>query len=281
MKKSKILAPALAILCLSTAASVTGTVAWFAANNVVSASGLTVQSTLPSSLAISNHVLPVGQATSVTMVEEAQILSPISHYHGVAETGDGKLYRVHNGEDVDPTTGLALSGKTLTFDEVASATNFYVDYVVYIGSVGQALTLGVGGALTASVNFSSINLTATNLATSISFYMFNGTIAASGDGTLMGTLNAAQINPSTNHGAYDGAALTSVDVFEYVAEGNNTIAVASSGTEALKITMRMYIDGALQNSANTTYVATNSVVNEEVLAAVSFSLNRGGTDTAD
>lgn len=275
MKKSKILAPALAILCLSTAASVTGTVAWFAANNVVSASGLTVQSTLPSSLAISNHVLPVGQATSVTMVEPAQTLNPISHYHGVAETGDGKLYRVHNGEDVDPTTGLALPGKTLTFDEVASPANYYVDYVVYIGSVGQALTLGVGGALSASVSFSSDNLTATNLATSISFYMYNGTIENSGVGTLMGTLNAAQIDPSSNHGAYDGAALTSVDVFKYVAEGNNTIAVASSETEALKITMRMYIDGALQNTETTTYVATNSVVQAEVLAAVSFSLDRG------
>ena len=42
MKKTKIIIPALGMLLLSTAASVTGTVAWFAMNNTVSATGMQV-----------------------------------------------------------------------------------------------------------------------------------------------------------------------------------------------------------------------------------------------
>ncbi len=43
MKKSKIIVPALGIMCLSTAAAVTGTVAWFTAARVksFSMSGIT------------------------------------------------------------------------------------------------------------------------------------------------------------------------------------------------------------------------------------------------
>ena len=42
MKKTKIIIPALGLLLLSTAASVTGTVAWFAANATVTAQGMSV-----------------------------------------------------------------------------------------------------------------------------------------------------------------------------------------------------------------------------------------------
>ena len=43
MKKTKVIIPALGLLLLSTAASVTGTVAWFAANSSVTATGMKVK----------------------------------------------------------------------------------------------------------------------------------------------------------------------------------------------------------------------------------------------
>ena len=43
MKKTKIIVPALGVLLLSTAASVTGTVAWFSMNNFVTATGMEVK----------------------------------------------------------------------------------------------------------------------------------------------------------------------------------------------------------------------------------------------
>ena len=49
MKKTKVIIPALGLLLLSTAASVTGTVAWFAANGTVSATGMEVKATSESS----------------------------------------------------------------------------------------------------------------------------------------------------------------------------------------------------------------------------------------
>ena len=47
MKKTKILVPALGMLLLSTAASVTGTVEWFAANAQVTANGMAIKATKP------------------------------------------------------------------------------------------------------------------------------------------------------------------------------------------------------------------------------------------
>ena len=53
MKKStKIILPALALLVLGTTAAATGTVAWFAANGVVSATGMEVQCDVSKNLLI-------------------------------------------------------------------------------------------------------------------------------------------------------------------------------------------------------------------------------------
>ena len=53
MKKTKILVPAVAVLALSMAAAVTGTVAWFSSNTKVTASGMTISATTSKSLMIS------------------------------------------------------------------------------------------------------------------------------------------------------------------------------------------------------------------------------------
>ena len=57
MKKTKILIPALGILALGMAASVTGTVAWFTQTAIAKATGISVKSTVPSSLYITNGLL--------------------------------------------------------------------------------------------------------------------------------------------------------------------------------------------------------------------------------
>ena len=52
MKKSKIVVPALGMIALATAASITGTVAWFTANNTVTATGMSVKAKVDASLYI-------------------------------------------------------------------------------------------------------------------------------------------------------------------------------------------------------------------------------------
>ena len=81
MKKTKVIIPALGLLVMSTAASVTGTVAWFAANNTVSATGMTI-----SAKSDTEFLVIVGGSTfnsastdvSVTSTAAAKSLYPVA-----------------------------------------------------------------------------------------------------------------------------------------------------------------------------------------------------------
>lgn len=54
MKKTKVIIPAMGLLLLSTAASITGTVAWFSVNTTVTANGMSVKAKAQEGIAISN-----------------------------------------------------------------------------------------------------------------------------------------------------------------------------------------------------------------------------------
>lgn len=64
MKKSKIVAPALAMIAFATAASITGTVAWFTANNSVNVSGMTFQTK------VSDNIMIAAQKTESQFTSE-------------------------------------------------------------------------------------------------------------------------------------------------------------------------------------------------------------------
>ena len=66
MKKTKILVPALGILALGMAASVTGTVAWFTQNAIATASGMAVYTKVPSSLYIAKDFVKSNASGSLT-----------------------------------------------------------------------------------------------------------------------------------------------------------------------------------------------------------------------
>lgn len=281
MKKSKILAPALAILCLSTAASVTGTVAWFAANNTVSATGMLVQTDRPSSLAISEDPT-VGTDISVAFAAATEALNSASHLGSAGESSDGSLSYVQNGDSIDPATGLAKIVESvplpLTYVS-APSTGYYRDYTVYIGSIGESITLGSGGKLVANVAFT--NASGTTLATSMDFHVALGLKTANSGsiGSYKGYANAAMLDTAENHGGYDATAVidNSVELLSFIdAEHPVTIPqAAASEPNGLKVTMRIYIDGALQEDATHAFVRTNVVNYSDVNMAVSFTLTRG------
>lgn len=66
MKKTKVIIPALGILLLSTAASVTGTVAWFSANSTVTATGMNVKARAENGIVISNENVATNSSYDVT-----------------------------------------------------------------------------------------------------------------------------------------------------------------------------------------------------------------------
>ena len=91
MKKTKILAPALGILCLSMAASVTATVAWFSSNATVTAEGMTIEAVTATNLFIKNtsitdgvFTLPADSATMIGLGDAGKRVADITDTHGVA-----------------------------------------------------------------------------------------------------------------------------------------------------------------------------------------------------
>jgi len=288
MKKSKILAPALAILCLSTAASVTGTVAWFAANNIVTANGMSIQSSTPSSLVIGKTIEAeggIGSAVTISWVDAAAILNPCSTYNGGENVEDGKLYRVSNGQDVSPATGLAyvagdinpqtneayteLNAPELLYEEVTTPSAYYKDYVAYIGSFGSALTLGAGGSLSVSLSFSTTG--GANSAASVDFWVYNTATSETTDlGVWKGTLNAAGLTATLNHGNYAAAELTS----DLTLLSAGAVIPSGSGENGVKVVMRMYFDGALQNSLTSTYVRNFNPTTASISIDATFTVTR-------
>ena len=94
MKKTKIIIPALGMLLLSTAASVSGTVAWFSMNNSVTVTGMTVTTKVSSNLQIANTNSDDQYADSLQqarsgILEPASSIDAINYYYTVKAGGDG------------------------------------------------------------------------------------------------------------------------------------------------------------------------------------------------
>ena len=97
MKKSKIIAPALGVLILSTAASISGTVAWFTANNSVQVTGMSVKTRVGSNLLIADistaNASDDVYGTELEQEKEDLYLEPVS-------TVDGETFFYHSASGV-------------------------------------------------------------------------------------------------------------------------------------------------------------------------------------
>lgn len=272
MKKSKILAPALAILCLSTAASVTGTVAWFAANNVVSATGMNIKSVTPASLVIADTLAHLSNKTTTVSVADASAtqLTPATD-RGTDEEGlnpeadnDGVLKYVTNGEDVDPATGLALSGETLHLNGVAQSGTHYVDFQTYIASAGDAIGASDAKKLDVTIQNSSAVSADTLMACSVAFF-----VQAPGSDTIgsyVDTLNLKGYDSEVNDFT------TEKTSFTLLLSTGITIPTYAGGT-GVRVDMRVYFDGALKKDATHAFVYTNSIDTSELAITATFTLN--------
>ncbi len=82
MKKTKIVVPALAVLLLSTAASVSGTVAWFSMNTQIKVTGMTVTTKVSSSLQIAENNTEAEFSNADLQQVRRGILEPASTING-------------------------------------------------------------------------------------------------------------------------------------------------------------------------------------------------------
>ena len=135
MKKTKIIIPALAVLLLSTAASVTGTVAWFSMNNNVTATGMNIKAKAENGIVISNAAAANGTwADSATAAHNAALeVYPTS-------TKDGSTWCHSASNDADDATSNGTYSMLTLADDATTGAG----YVNNNGVEGYQTTEGTG-----------------------------------------------------------------------------------------------------------------------------------------
>ena len=155
MKKTKIIIPALGMLLLSTAASVTGTVAWFSTNNSVKVDGMTVTTRVSSNLLIAetnqeaNYTEALQQSRDA-VIEPASTIDGKNFFYTTSAKGDGDEKEDDYDEYGEATAqDHVAAGKTAYDNAFNSAYGFtsvstsnvcyaYVDYSFYIKATSAA-----------------------------------------------------------------------------------------------------------------------------------------------
>ena len=198
MKKTKIIIPALGLLLLSTAASVTGTVAWFAANASVTATGMQVTAKSNSSyLLIGNAASCASSKAGLTTTVAAAYTTvgnddkqcyPTAYYAaagtlGSTATAANKWYTANNTNSNNATNAIInvsevtegdkdymLTYKmwlTLSADSEASTDkSIKVDFTLASGDAATSAVVVVGSAGKFALN-STANTATTSAAVSI------------------------------------------------------------------------------------------------------------------
>ena len=145
MKKSKIIVPALAVLLLSTAASVTGTVAWFTANRLfdTTVGEFAVVNTKDNLVCEMGEGLGTDVAANVVSVESGKVLTDASFEHVTANhyifapnaEGDavGKKVALASADMTTGDNGL----KREAAEEIYSAFTFTMDFKLALSSAAS------------------------------------------------------------------------------------------------------------------------------------------------
>jgi hypothetical protein len=276
MKKTKIIIPALAMLAMSTAATVTGTVAWFSMNKTVSAEGMILKAKGQGSIIVTkydssktNNGLPknTDKTTGIDFDESSE--SPHTFYpsthifmasgtdvvgEDTFSTYESGLKYVSNGDKISRETGTAVTEETTLSYAHANGENYFHDYDLYIAGDGSKFDDQVMEIKVSAKDFNT--MLPINKAISVDFYGeasgSTGTKATVSASTYLGTLSVAGTkNTSTNTNTASRLAINPTDV-----DIPQAVAAATAG---YSVKMRVYYDGGLIESApngNTTKKAT-------------------------
>ncbi len=268
---SKIIRKQLIAAILSTILAATvfvsATFAWFSANSIVTATSMQVNAATSTALVISKE-LSVGTLTSVSFETGTNELTPATHDSTV--TIDNTLSGVATGlkyntnpSAVSAGTGYAAGETALTFDtainDSPTGNYYYLDYTVYVASAGSVME---NTGLSAYA-FTGVEITAdTTKATSIDFYVSEDSANL---GAYKGTLNLSNLTAAANS---DGITYYTTNI--QLLPNTSTIPQNNSTSDYLKITMRVYYDGALEKSAGQAYIYSDVVTTTGTAFNVNF-----------
>lgn len=294
MKKSKIIVPALGLLLLSTAASVSGTVAWFSANNAVTVTGMVVRTKVSDNILISADNVLENFTTSLTQSRTGAVLEPASTIDGehfyyttnATASGDAKQDVYVAYSEATPGT-YAAAGKTaydaafntaygqtevtVTTGAITSAdTRYaYIDYSFYLQATNTA-------AAAKNLNMTKCNLlydsngsgswaVVTEKAWRVSMFAAASSYT---EGTTITEVTDAACAVAANEktklaltgAAYftSGKAVSSTSALDSVAHlnANSTVAeIASGATGYYKVVVRLWLEGEDNTCNNATFAS--------------------------
>jgi hypothetical protein len=283
MKKSKIIIPALAMLVMSTAATVTGTVAWFSMNKTVTAEGMKISAEGQGSIIITKYVddssknygLPRAndRTTGVDFADSnAHSFQPSTH--DLNTYASGLKYISTGGNTINPETGTPANATALSelVYSNASANTHYYDYDVYIAGDGASFDDATLTITLEDVTAWGSGNSRPSIMNAVAVDFYGGASASTGsqapvqayasEAGYLGTLNLANRENLTDHtyGTKASIVMTGIDIPQAVTSGGN-------GTAGYSIKMRAFFDGALIDQAGTNgYVTLHECGASETVA---------------
>lgn len=257
MKVFRKLIPSFIMLLISAIMLSTASYAWFSMNTAVTATNMSVKATTGPSLVISASTNFTAGTIEVSKSGVDVTLMPATAFvngmldgtssHNALSAPATNLVYVANAGDVNPSTGLARTGKTLYYSAATTAAvdggdaGFYFDYIFYIAAEGESAI--ESGELVINID-------------AVDFSGFDPSEAI---------LQAVTVQPYVND-VLTGSPIyikDGVSAQTLIADLSTTNIPAGAPGEiagAVKITLRTYIDGALLESAGVTYVKNISIV---------------------
>ena len=255
------------------------TMAWFANNREVNSGGMQMQVETSPNLVIAQSAdgeggIATKTATdasfSTTFDTPAQLLTPSTHdwgtFYRAADTSvtstTGLKYNC-NPSVIHPSTGEERDGKTIYYNKSENDDEnekyYFVDYEVYIASVSKPLPIN---GLTATLNSADADTSTYDYhnAASVDFYL--GSVSSS---NYKGTLNLAGLDYSVNDGSEP---CTEVEIIS----GSYTVPLNTADSDNyIKVIMRFYFDGALQESDGQAFVYSDGLTTANFSMKVTFT----------
>lgn len=249
-KRLKAMAAAIAMLTLSTAGAVTGTVAWFTANNTVVASGMNIQAETENGIVIANetHTADSHWLTTVTASHDgagAKFIPTSTNnlttwYHGLSDRADNGQSNVNYDQFATPTDansdGVFTATSTNHFSTDAKnvylLNNFFVQASAKADITNQDIFIE-------EIAISGISSSA-NLDKSIRVGLMVKDVKVG--------IYAPLANATLTHGVNGGASSTvaidvSADNDRNLAYTGDIPAYTTAGTNAIKFSVFVYFEG--------------------------------------
>ncbi len=225
MKKTKVIIPALGMLLLSTAASVTGTVAWFAANASVTATGMNITASTDSEFLVISRTSTLGTLETVAIENPASgAVLPTAWvnntgWNWVTATGTS----TSNGAKTGDFTNLTIS-ESGHFGS-ASGKHYYVYDSVFVG-LAAGSSIPTGKKLVCDATFDAVKSSALNACLTVGLSVGGAPTADFNKKFVMGSDSADPVaiphldTDSLIPGASLGTTGTEIKIFAYY-DGEN------------------------------------------------------------